>query len=162
MANALHDHFIQVFGCPGQLDGMIDLAELGIVNHELMSLDQPISKEEIWAAIREMPSDRASGPDSFTGAFYKASWPVIKYDTIAGINTMLFGDSQAFGRLNSALIVLLPKRVDASEPADFRPITMIHSFVKLLIHDPSTTSCTKDAGTHLPKSERIHPGTLDP
>jgi hypothetical protein len=57
MANALHDHFVQVFCCPGQLDGMIDLAELGIVNHELMSLDQPISKEEIWAAIREMPSD---------------------------------------------------------------------------------------------------------
>jgi len=124
MANALHDHFVQVFGCPGQLDGMIDLAELGIVNHELMSLDQPISKEEIWAAIREMPSDRASGPDSFTGAFYKASWPVIKYDTIAGINTMLFGDSRAFGRLNGTLIVLLP--------ADFRPITMIHSFAKLL------------------------------
>jgi hypothetical protein len=117
MANALHDHFVQVFGCPGQLDGMIDLAELGIVNHELMSLDQPISKEEIWAAIREMPSDRASGPDGFTGAFYKASWPVIKYDTIAG-------DSRAFGRLNGTLIVLLP--------ADFRPITMIHSFAKLL------------------------------
>jgi hypothetical protein len=111
MANALHDHFVQVFGCPGQLDGMI--AELGIVNHELMSLDQPISKEEMWAAIREMPSNRASGPDGFTGAFYKALWPVIKYDTTAGINTMLFGDSQVFGRLNSALIVLLPKRADA-------------------------------------------------
>lgn len=82
MAKALHDHFIQVFGCPGQLDGMIDLAELGIVNHELMSLDQPISKEEIWAAIM--------------GAFYKASWPVIKYGIIASINTMLFSDSRVF------------------------------------------------------------------
>ena len=35
-------------------------------------------------------------------------------------------------RLNNAIIVLLPKKVGASCPADFRPITMIHSFAKLI------------------------------
>ena len=36
------------------------------------------------------------------------------------------------GKLNNALVVLLPKKVGASFPIDFRPITMIHSFAKLL------------------------------
>jgi len=35
-------------------------------------------------------------------------------------------------KLNNALVVLLPKKVGANCPAEFRPITMIHSFVKLI------------------------------
>lgn len=35
-------------------------------------------------------------------------------------------------KLNSALVVLLPKKPGASISADFRPITMIHSFAKLV------------------------------
>jgi hypothetical protein len=34
--------------------------------------------------------------------------------------------------LNNALIVLLPKRNGANSPQEFRPITMIHSFAKLI------------------------------
>ena len=33
---------------------------------------------------------------------------------------------------NNALVVLLPKKVGTNCPADFRPITMIHSFAKLI------------------------------
>jgi len=36
------------------------------------------------------------------------------------------------GKLNSALVTLLPKKIGASCPGDFRPITMIHSFAKLI------------------------------
>ena len=35
-------------------------------------------------------------------------------------------------RLKNALIALLRKKVGASSPSDFGPITMIHSFVKLI------------------------------
>jgi hypothetical protein len=42
------------------------------------------------------------------------------------------GSTRNLGRLNSALIALLPKKVGASCPADFRPITMIHSFAKII------------------------------
>jgi hypothetical protein len=51
---------------------------------------------------------------------------------MAAINALLFGDNRAFHCLNSALIVLLPKWADASAPADYRPITMIHSIAKLV------------------------------
>ena len=41
-------------------------------------------------------------------------------------------DCRGLEKLNDALIVLLPKKVGASCTADFRPITMIHSFAKLI------------------------------
>jgi hypothetical protein len=129
----LYDHlFCGVFGRPGQLGDSIDFEQIGIVSHDLSLLDQPVTDEEVWAAIKDIPSDRAPGPDGFTGAFYKSSWTVIRHDVMAAINALLFGDNRAFHRLNSALIVLLPKRADASAPADYRPITMIHSIAKLV------------------------------
>jgi hypothetical protein len=38
-----------------------------------------------------------------------------------------------FRLLNSAFITLLPKKRDAVEVKDFRPISLIHSFAKLVI-----------------------------
>ena len=37
-----------------------------------------------------------------------------------------------FGTLNSAYITLLPKKEDANQPKDFRPISLVHSFAKLV------------------------------
>lgn len=42
------------------------------------------------------------------------------------------GETRNLSKLNNALIALLPKKVGASTPSDFRPITMIHSFAKLI------------------------------
>lgn len=110
----------------------MDLGALGFLPSDLSALDLPFSTDEVWAAIKEMPSDRAPGPDGYTGAFYKSAWGVIQQDIMTGLNALLFSDSRAFDRLNSALVVLLPKRPDAATPADYRPITMIHSFAKLV------------------------------
>jgi len=40
-------------------------------------------------------------------------------------------NSQGFELLNSTNIILLPKKADAMRVTDFRPISLIHSFVKL-------------------------------
>ena len=41
-------------------------------------------------------------------------------------------ETRSMHRLNNALIVLLPKKVGALPPGDFWPITMVHSFAKLV------------------------------
>ncbi|KAM0911464.1 hypothetical protein ACQ4PT_013479 [Festuca glaucescens] len=78
-----------------------------------------------------MPSDRAPGPDGFTGAFYQRAWPIIKGDILAGLMKLGVGDGRGFARLNRALITLIPKKPEALEIKDFRPISLVHSFAKL-------------------------------
>lgn len=132
MEQAIHEHFMGVFGTAGHTEGTIDFHALGIQQQDLSLLEQPVTEAEVWNAIQDMPADRAPGPDGYTGAFYKSSWAVIKQDIMAAINATLFGDCRAFGRLNGALIALLPKAADACEPGHYRPITMVHSLGKLI------------------------------
>jgi hypothetical protein len=99
----------------------IELQALDIPTKDLHELDRIFSEEEVWSTIKELPSDRAPGPDGFTCAFYKRVWPVIKHDIMAGLLKLGVGDGRGFGRLNRALITLIPKRQDAMEVKDFRP-----------------------------------------
>jgi hypothetical protein len=39
-------------------------------------------EEEIWAVIRALPADKASGPDDFTARFLQEAWPVIRVDVM--------------------------------------------------------------------------------
>lgn len=41
-------------------------------------------------------------------------------------------NQQGFHLLNQAYVVLIPKKVDASKVSDFRPISLIHSFAKIV------------------------------
>jgi hypothetical protein len=57
---------------------------------------------------------------------------VIKGYIIAGLLKLSVGDGRGFARLNRALITLTPKKPDAMEVKDYRPISLVHSFAKLL------------------------------
>ena len=46
----------------------------------LEALTVPFSNEEIDRVIREMPANRAPGPDGLIGVFLKRCWPIIKED----------------------------------------------------------------------------------
>jgi hypothetical protein len=106
--------------------------ELGVQQHELSLLDVPFTEEEVWATIKDMPLDKAPGPDGFTGRFYKTCWNIIKGDLLMALDTIFRGHVFNFGRLNTTFITLLPKKTDAVEVKDFRPISLIHSFAKLV------------------------------
>ena len=78
-----------------------------------------------------MPSDKAPGPDGFTGAFFKACWETIKEDVMAAMNSLFTLNAQGFEWLNSASIILLPKKMDATRVTDFRPISLVHGIAKI-------------------------------
>jgi hypothetical protein len=98
---------------------------------DLSDLEVIFTEEEVWKVIKEMPQDRAPGPDCFIGIFYQKAWSVIKHDVMAAILKLFVGDGKGFGRLNQALITLIPKKEDAILVGDFRPISLVHSFSKL-------------------------------
>jgi hypothetical protein len=51
---------------------------------------------------------------------------------MAAISTVWRRDFRNFRQLNSAFITLLPKKVEAQQPRDFWPISLVHSFAKLV------------------------------
>lgn len=121
-----------LIGIAEERDFTIDLAEICIQEHELSSLDAPFTEEEVWATIRDMPSDKSPGPDGFTGRFYKSCWNIIIGDLLMALDAIYRGHVFKFRLLNTAFITLLPKKPDAIQIKDFRPISLIHSFAKLV------------------------------
>jgi hypothetical protein len=67
----------------------INLDNLDIPRYDLEALDIPFSEEEVWNTIKNLPSDKAPGPDGFTGKFYKSCWAVIKGDLMAALISWL-------------------------------------------------------------------------
>jgi hypothetical protein len=98
----------------------------------LQSLGDPFSKEEVKFAIQDMPSDKALGPDGFTGASFKSCWDIIKRDLMRVIDS--FGNLHAENLhwFNPANVALLPKKDGAEEVDDFRPISLIHGIARII------------------------------
>lgn len=94
-------------------DYTLDFAELGLRSMDLSELDAEFTEQEVWEVIKEMPQDRASGPYGFIGAFYRHAWQWIRQDVMAALSKFHRGDGRCFGKLNSALITLIPKKEEA-------------------------------------------------
>ena len=129
---AVFDFYENILGKAEERNFTLDPDELGIQHHDLLALDAPFSEEEVWATVKEMHLDKAPGPDGFTGRFYKFCWSIIKGDVLMALDAIYRGHVFKFRLLNTAFITLLPKKVDAVEVKDYRPISLIHSFAKLV------------------------------
>lgn len=108
-----------------------DFDHLGMPVLDLSDLEEIFLEDEVWQVIKEIPPDRAPGPDGFIGLFYHKAWPVIKQDIMAALLKLFVGDCRGFGKLNKAHIVLIPKTPEALDVRDYMPISLPHSFSKL-------------------------------
>jgi len=131
-AEAILDFYSKLIGSDDNRNRTINLEALELPSYELDDLEQPISEEEVWNTIKNLPSDKAPGPDGFTGRFYKTCWPIIKEDIMAAIQTIWGKNFRNLWMLNSAYITLIPKKADAEQVKDFRPISLVHSFEKIV------------------------------
>jgi hypothetical protein len=95
-------------------------------------LADEFTETEIRCAINQMPSDKAPGPDGFTSLFFKECWDIIKVDVMNAANAFHQLRTSNLAILNTANVVLIPKKDGAEAIADFRPISLIHSFAKII------------------------------
>lgn len=79
-----------------------------------------------------MPSEKALGPDGFIGAFFKAAWGIIKEDLLSAVSYFFNMNILQLEDLNSAFVCLIPKKDDASGAEHFHPISLVHSFTKII------------------------------
>ena len=78
-----------------------------------------------------MEGDKAPGPDGFTMAFFQKCWSVVENDVMAFFDH--FHRSSKFERsLNASFLALIPKKNNALNIRDFRPISLVSSVYKLL------------------------------
>jgi hypothetical protein len=85
----------------------------------------------VHRAIKEMPTDKAPRPDGFTGIFFKVCWEIIKEDILLVLDSIYNLICAHLNLLNSANIVLIPKKEGAEGVADYRPISLIHGIAKI-------------------------------
>jgi hypothetical protein len=128
----IFDFYSSLLGEAPDRDVTINSEALNISHHDLADLEAPISEEEVWKAICSLPSDKAPGPDGFTVNFYKVCWPIIKTEIMTAISAIWSRKFDRFEQLNSAYIILLPKKEDATSIREYRPISLVHSFAKLI------------------------------
>ena len=76
-AEVFWDFYMNLIGSEVQRNQTINLDALGLQQHDLQALELLITEEEILNTIKQLPSDKAPGPDGFTGQFYKSCWPII-------------------------------------------------------------------------------------
>jgi hypothetical protein len=79
--------------------------------------------EEIHDAIFEMEHNKSSGLDGFPAEFYQHFWGVIKSDLVALFECFQKGDLPLY-KLNFGVITLLPKKENATQIQQYRPICL--------------------------------------
>ena len=131
-ASEIFSFYETLLGSCEQRENSINLDNLELSHHNLSDLELPFSEEEVWNTIKHLPSDKAPGPHGYTGRFYKMCWNIIKPDVLAALAAVQSGNFRNLQLLNTALLTLLPKKEDAVLVKDFRPISLIHSFAKLV------------------------------
>jgi hypothetical protein len=103
------DFYNGLLGTFGNREVIIDLDALGVPSHDLAQLDTPFSEGDVWETIKHLPSNKALGPDGFTGRFYKSCWPIIKTELMAAISCICARKFRNMGGLNSGFITLFLK-----------------------------------------------------
>ncbi|KAL1192639.1 hypothetical protein V5N11_031691 [Cardamine amara subsp. amara] len=85
-------------------------------------LSAAVTPDEIKAEIFSLPLNKSPGPDGYSSEFLKASWNIIGQEVTSTI-LEFFSSGQILKQWNSTTITFVPKKVNANQIKDFRPIS---------------------------------------
>ncbi|GLT47499.1 hypothetical protein SLA2020_211940 [Shorea laevis] len=134
--DAVKEEIVKYFGRLFQGD-IWDRPRLGGIKFQKISekqkgwLERPFSEEEIEEGLRSCDGSKGPGPDGYNFNFLKFAWQCIKEDFIS-----FFAEFHRNGKLvrglNSSFLTLIPKKLNAVELKDYRPISLLGCVYKLL------------------------------
>lgn len=81
-------------------------------------LDDDITEEEVFRAIKDMPVGKASGPDGLPQEFYAAFWQTIKSDVMDFIRAF-WNKANSIKSINKVAIILIPKKNNPERVSDY-------------------------------------------
>ena len=94
-------------------------------------MEVDFSEEEAFHALCELNGDKALGADGFTITFWLFSWDFVK-DEVMGFFGEFYERGKFVRSLNTTFLVLIPKKEGSNNLSDFRPISLVGGFYKLL------------------------------
>ena len=89
-------------------------------------LERRFKKDEILSVVRNMERDKTPGPDGFSMAFFHHCWRVVERDVLA-VFEEFYQHCKFEKSLNATFIALIPKKNNASNIRDFKPISLVGS-----------------------------------
>nr|GEX18958.1 RNA-directed DNA polymerase, eukaryota [Tanacetum cinerariifolium] len=125
-------HFSNNFGKPSD-----DWVKIDMNFPNTLSVDQKadlegmVTIEEVKRVVWDCGSDKAPGPDGYTFSFCRHVWSMIEKDVFAAVQ-YFFNHGDIPKGCNSTFITLIPKIPGANMVKDFRPISLIKSFYKII------------------------------
>ncbi|XP_033134016.1 uncharacterized protein LOC117127540 [Brassica rapa] len=93
-------------------------------------LDAGFSDLDIQTAFFALPKSKAPGPDGYPAEFFIANWSVVGTDMIAAIKEFLTTGC-LLQQWNSTIISLIPKKPNANQMTEFRPISCCNTVYKV-------------------------------
>ncbi|GJT33296.1 RNA-directed DNA polymerase, eukaryota, reverse transcriptase zinc-binding domain protein [Tanacetum coccineum] len=104
--------------------------------HNLSSTQQAdleieVTNKEIKRAVWDCGVDKSPGSDGFTFGFYHRFWKLIERDVVDAVKLFFHHGFLPKGS-NYSFIALILKTPDANMVKDFRPISLISSFYKII------------------------------
>jgi hypothetical protein len=102
-----------------------------IDEEEKVWLEREFEEMEVWEVMKSMEADKTPGPDGFAMAFFQSCWVVVKHDIMA-VFSEFHRRRKLVKNLNATFVSLVPKKVDAVEIKDFRPISLVGGMYKIM------------------------------
>ncbi|KAK9911453.1 hypothetical protein M0R45_035362 [Rubus argutus] len=87
--------------------------------------------EEIYTTLMTMDGSSAPGPDGFGGCFFQNCWNVVAQEVISAVQSF-FDSGFILPHFNSNLLILIPKKDEADNISDYRPIALANFVFKLI------------------------------
>ncbi|GKB11901.1 RNA-directed DNA polymerase, eukaryota, partial [Tanacetum coccineum] len=130
--NEFLSHFANRFASPSGPSIVVDNSTFKqLSNEQVVDLECDITYDEIKRAVWDCGTNKSPGPDGFTFDFIRTYWNTINEDIVNAVREF-FTTSKFPPGCNSSFIALIPKKQDAKFVKDFRPISLIGCFYKII------------------------------
>lgn len=96
-----------------------------------LNLEKPFMVEEVKHTILCMEKDKSLSSDGFLMLFFQECWDIVEEDLMK-VFTEFYERGVISKGVNATFLVLLPKKSEAEEISDFRPISLVGSFYKII------------------------------